>query len=881
MAVAAVGQAGQWAPTFPWPIVAAHMTVLPDGRLLSWTSNDLDHQHHTPNVYLWNPTNPGAFTQVPNSNTDVFCAAHSFQPDGRLFIAGGHITDGAGSKDANLYTTNAANGTWGRLMQMRAGRWYPTSATMGSGDIVVAAGGEENKVVNPLPEVWDGAKFRLLSGAPLEMPFYPWLHLAPDGRIFNAGPDKTTRYLNPSGDGEWTTHGSTISGVFRDYGTAVTYEPGKVLIIGGGDPPVNSAETIDLNVGGAWKATGSMQHARRQFNASVLADGKVLVTGGTNAAGFNTESGSLLAPEMWDPATGGWTTLASMTIPRTYHSTAVLLPDARVLVAGGGRCGECSANHLDAQIFSPPYLFNTDGTPATRPTITSLSGSTTSDAVPVDRGQPFIIGTANATSATRVTLVRLPSTTHGFHMNQGFVRLTPSQVTASGVTVAVSQNANLVPAGHYILFVLNGAGVPSLGRIIQLRGTTAAPPPPAAPAAPNGLVGSAVVGPKTNLQWTDNSTSESAFRIERCQGADCATFAEIATVGPNTTVFSDVGVMAGTAYGYRVRASNSTGTSLPSNTVRVTSSSSPFQPVVNRLSGSCMGVLGASTQNLAQVTLQQCQNATHQLWTSSPAGTAGEIIVYGTKCLDGYGAEGGGTNGDRVIIHDCHGGSNQQWTRTAAGEIRNFTGAKCVELTNKATAPGTELVLWTCDGSASQKWEPPGAANQPPVASFTYSCSTLSCTFANTSTDPGGSIATSSWTFGDGGTSTATSPAHTYTAAGTYSVTLTVVDGGGASNSATQSVTVAAAPPPPPPPAKITLTVKGYKLKGVLYADLTWSGAAGTSVDIFRDGTRLLLTANDGAHTDNLNRKGGGTFKYKVCEAGSTTVCSAETSVTF
>lgn len=564
--VAPATQAGKWTDSLSWPIVAAHMTVLPDGRVLSWTANDLDHSFNTPNVYLWNPAAPTAFSQVPNAFTDVFCSAHSFLPDGTLLVAGGHVENDHGSKDANIF--NYQSSTWGRLLQMRAGRWYPTTAAMGTGDIVVAAGSDEHAAANPFPEVWDGAKFRLLSGAPLAMPYYPWLHSGPDGRIFNSGPDQRTRYLNPSGDGEWTDYGQTAGGVYRDYGTGVAYEPGKVLIIGGGDPPVNTAEVVDLNTGAAWKPTGSMQYARRQFNALVVADGKVLVIGGTNAPGFNTESGSILAPEIWDPATGLWTTLASMKVPRTYHSTAVLLPDARVLSAGGGRCGTSCVDHRDATIYSPPYLFNADGTTAVRPTITSAPS-------PINRGQAFTIATPDAASISRATLVRMPSTTHGFSMNQAFTNLTVSQ-TAGGVSVTVLTNANLLPAGHYMLFILNGNGVPSVAKIVQLMGTTTPATPPAAPAAPTTLTASAVSSSsQVNLQWADNSTSESSFRIERCQGAGCTGFVEIAFVAANTVSYGNTGLTAGTTYSYRVRAMNAAGPSGYSNTSTATLSAPP------------------------------------------------------------------------------------------------------------------------------------------------------------------------------------------------------------------------------------------------------------------------------------------------------------------
>ena len=115
------------------------------------------------------------------------------------------------------------------------------------------------------------------------------------------------------------------------------YAPGKVLVMGGGDPPTNTAEVIDLNQSSpTWRAVGSMAFARRQLNATLLPDGNVLVTGGTSSPGFNDPAGAVHAAELWNPTTEQWTTLASSSgIPRVYHSTALLLPDARVLSMGG------------------------------------------------------------------------------------------------------------------------------------------------------------------------------------------------------------------------------------------------------------------------------------------------------------------------------------------------------------------------------------------------------------------------------------------------------------------------------------------------------------------------------------------------------------------
>lgn len=166
-----------------------------------------------------------------------------------------------------------------------------------------------------------------------------------------------------------------------------------------------------------------------------------------------------------------------------------------------------------------------------------------------------------------------------------------------------------------------------------------------------------------------------------------------------------------------------------------------------------------------------------------------------------------------------------------------------------------------------------GGANTPPTASFTSSCSGLTCTFTNTSTDPDGSVVSWSWNFGDGATSTAQNPSRTYAAAGTYTVVLTVTDNGGATGTTSQAVTVTA-------PSGISLSTRGYKVKGIAKVDLSWSGATSANVDVFRNGVKITTTANDGAHTDTLAKGSTGTFTYKVCEAGTNT-CSSNASVVF
>jgi hypothetical protein len=442
LVAATMAEMGQWTAPFDWPIVAVHMMLLPDGRVLSIGRKG--------NPQVWNPSN-GSFTAVPSS-VWLFCAGHTLLSDGRVLLAGGHITDAHGLPNITYFssTTN----TWSSGAPMARGRWYPTTTTMGNGDVVITAGRDQSGVDVAVPEVWSNGSIRQLTGAKQSLPYYPRAFLAPDGSLFTAGWTVASRFLSVAGAGSWKKGPTHQYASARDYGSAVMYDDGKILVAGGGRV-TNTAEVIDLNQAKPkWRWTGSMSFARRHLNLTMLPTGEVLATAGVGGTAFNDVSKGVQATETWSPVTEQWTTVASSAVTRGYHGTALLLPDGRVLEAGGGD-GAGAPNQKNAELFSPPYLSR-----GARPVITSASSE-------VRYGDQFRIETPDAESITHVSLIRIGSVTHAFDENQRFQRLSFT-ADGAGLTVTAPGSSNRAPPGHYMVFILNEDDVPSVAKIIRI-----------------------------------------------------------------------------------------------------------------------------------------------------------------------------------------------------------------------------------------------------------------------------------------------------------------------------------------------------------------------------------------------------------------------------
>jgi len=471
---------GRWDTPVAWDIVPLHIHLLPTGKILAWGKFETDGTMGMPR--LWDPAlGPPTTAQLIPVDTMLFCSGHAFMADGRLLVSGGHKKDDQGIDVTNIFDPVTESWVPG-LPKMAKGRWYPTVTALADGRMVTVVGRDEEAKVVLIPEIWENSEWVQLPGASLSLPYYPRQFVAPNGKIFYAGERVQARWLDvdavtANGRGQWTT-AAPLKHLWpynRDYGSAVMYEAGKILYVGGGgnlgwatadpkaDAPTASAETIDLDVTSPhWVGTDPMHFARRHLNATILPDGQVLVTGGTSAGGFNTLSGAVHAAELWDPQTGHWTQLAGNSIDRVYHSVSLLLPDGTVLHGASGDARDPitkqplprQASH---EIFHPPYLYK-----GARPTITGLSKTT------MTWGETFTVTSSYAAQITAVRWIRLGSVTHAFDANQRANTLTFSRGTGK-VNVTAPADSRRAPPGHYLLFLLNRNGVPSVGTIVQVQ----------------------------------------------------------------------------------------------------------------------------------------------------------------------------------------------------------------------------------------------------------------------------------------------------------------------------------------------------------------------------------------------------------------------------
>lgn len=471
---------GQWGATIGFPLVPVAAAMLPDNQLLTWSA-DADESFANENTANYTQTailnlNTGVVTQVTVSNTNhnMFCPGVAILPNGEVIVAGGDSDN-----ETSIY--NPATDSWSKGSLLNIPRGYNGMTLLSNGQAFTLGGSWSGSIGGKSAEVWSPtAGWRVLPGVPENSILtqdqstlddsYGWFVATSGGKVLQAGPSQEMHWITTSGSGTITPAGLRGTSNTAMEGNAVYYDVNKVLTLGGAarfsgstqtnDPANSQAYVIDLSSGTPQVTqVSSMHYPRTYSNSVVLPNGQVVVVGGqTSGYAFN-DSNSVLNPELWDPTTGRFSVLAPEAEPRNYHSVAVLLPSGQIFSGGGGLCGSCATNHADGQIYSPPYLFNSDGTPATQPVITSAPTSATD-------GQTIAVTTDSPVSS--FSMVRYGESTHAADDDQRRIPL--SIVSSSGNTyqLAIPSDPGIALPGPYMLFAMNSAGTPSVATTISV-----------------------------------------------------------------------------------------------------------------------------------------------------------------------------------------------------------------------------------------------------------------------------------------------------------------------------------------------------------------------------------------------------------------------------
>lgn len=470
---------GVWGPVIPIGLVPVAMSNLPSGDLLMWSAYDnlnFGGNGGYTQTARFNPTTGNIQTrEVRETQHDFFCPGIANMADGRVLIAGG-----AGNAETSIY--NPATDDWEDAADMNIGRGYQSNVTTGDGSVLTVGGSWSGGAFAKDSEIYRNGNWSTLSGMPGGLSLltndsagiyradnHMWLFAWEGNRVFHAGPSKTIHWLGPDGEGSITNLGLRGDDDHAMNGNAVMYDSGKILTTGGApdynnSPGTANAHVIDLNVTPpAVRRVASMDNRRTLHTSVVLPSGEVVVIGGQNVSRLFTDEQAVLVAEMFDPDTETWTTLAPMSVPRTYHSASILLQDARVLTGGGGLCGSCETNHPDVQILTPPYLLDSSGNLKARPTINSSPER-------VSYGASMEVNVSGGDGgAAEFALVRNGNSTHTVNNGQRRILLTSSEIGGDSHQLDTPSDPGVAPPGAYMLFALDSVGTPSVAATIYIQ----------------------------------------------------------------------------------------------------------------------------------------------------------------------------------------------------------------------------------------------------------------------------------------------------------------------------------------------------------------------------------------------------------------------------
>lgn len=473
---------GSWTPAIAWsPHIPTTAAVLPDGRLLTFSSNQRTTFPDGPQftyAAVWNPVT-GLFTEINNQTHDMFCGGVSMLQDGRLLVNGGNgITGTTALTSLFDWRTNQ----WTQVQTMADGRWYNTSVALPNGEVFTASGNAGETGAGSIEQWSTNTGWRSMSGVAwaavtnpgtanaIEPNWHPFLLVAPDGKLAHFGPHDALHAISTAGTGTMTTPGATIPGThYPKQGSWAMYERGKIIVMGGlsaidNGTVVSNAYKVDLNGTAPVVTTAAaMANARSFANSVILPNGEVMVVGGTSVGTFFSDAGTIYTPEIWNPTTETWRPVADISVPRNYHSLALLLTDGRVWSGGGGLSGDPVTDHRDAQVFTPPQLYNTDGTLAVRPEIT---------AAPQRIGPSVTFSVSATPNLSYFSFIKLSSQTHSVNTDMRHLRLAHTSPSSGNYSVVAPNSINVLTPGYWMLYAVNASGVWSVSRIIQVTNET-------------------------------------------------------------------------------------------------------------------------------------------------------------------------------------------------------------------------------------------------------------------------------------------------------------------------------------------------------------------------------------------------------------------------
>jgi Domain of unknown function (DUF1929)/FG-GAP-like repeat len=508
------------------PVLPVHAGLLRTGKVLFFAgSGNNAFRFHSPDfgsaakqIYtsiVWDPAQnvlgPGTFYPPPSllrtdgTVIDWFCCGHTFLPDGRLLAAGGTLdydkkivmgvaVDAGHGFDGTREAAAFDPGTqaWTLLQAMQHGRWYPTLVTLDDGSVVAASGLDENGAVNETlernldpvaPGPWTKTRDFVL-------PLYPHLFQLASGQLLFTGGKMDTE--GPSVpftfDPVTPTESTLLPGLQDDQRcnqcASILLPPAqqqKFMILGGGpedDGPERGRATqrvqvLDLNAPQpTYQDRAPLKRERMHVNAVLLPDRTVLAVGGgvTREASARSnvvdpEGGrEVFEAEIYDPALDTWSLTAPATVARLYHSVALLLPDGRVVAAGGNPDKGSQVpwlppdplEEMRLEIFSPPYLFK-----GPRPIIKNAPD-------PISHGGSIVIRSDQASTIRWVSLIMPGLTTHSFNGTQRLVDVPFLAKAPDQLLATIPNDPKVAPAAWYLLFLTDQQRIPSMGRWVQL-----------------------------------------------------------------------------------------------------------------------------------------------------------------------------------------------------------------------------------------------------------------------------------------------------------------------------------------------------------------------------------------------------------------------------